>query len=390
MKTEGLNTGHDWQELQETNHGFIVLDSNDLIASCNDKAQQLLAHMYSQTKYSTLKMLPADCFWLDSEQRHYHSSEFKKAVGKMISLSLRSSQCDFHRVKVFVESFCLFDQQYYGLLIQDDPLAEVIDSHQPLLMLQALSADLRDNKLELHYQPQINIVSNRLYGVEVLARWKSSVFGQVAPDDFIALAEEFGLIAELDLWVLRRACQQLAEWREKNIDIPIVAVNFSPFSFNYPDLKDVVQSILQENGIPASHLVLEITESKKIVPSDSFVTTIHDLHLMGVIISLDDFGTDYSNLKRLLKFPVSQIKLDRSFVSELPNRFSKELSEIVFSICQKIDAIPVAEGVETQEQLSYLSTIGYQIIQGYLLSPPLSVFDFEEWFLKKNNFFKSS
>jgi EAL domain-containing protein (putative c-di-GMP-specific phosphodiesterase class I) len=384
VKTEGLNTGRDWQELQETNDGFIVLDSNDLIVSCNDKAQKLLAHSWLRSKNSTPDVLPIDCFWLDTEQRPYHASEFKNIVGKTITLLFKLTHCDAYKVKVFVESFYLFDQQYYSLFIKEDPLdSDVVNRRESSLMLQALSADLRHNKLELHYQPQINISNNSLYGVEVLARWNSEAFGQVAPDDFIALAEEFGLIAELDLWVLRRACQQLAAWREKNICVPILAVNFSPFSFHYPDLKNVIQSILQQNGILASNLVLEITESKQIKSPDSFANIIHDLHLMGIAISLDDFGTDYSNLKRLLKFPVSQLKLDRSFVSELPNKLSKELSEVVFSICQKIDAVPVAEGVETQQQLSYLSTIGYQVIQGYLLSPPLSVLHFEEWCLKK-------
>lgn len=383
MKTEELNTGRDWQELQETNHGFIVLDSNDLIVSCNDKVQKLLSHSWLQSERTIPSVLPVDCFWLEAEQRPYHAYEFKNIVGKTITLSFKPSQCDAYRVKVFVERFWLFDQQYYSLFIREDLAdSEGAKHRESSLMLQALGVDLRHNRLELHYQPQINITNNRLYGVEVLARWHSDVFGQVAPDNFIALAEEFGLIAELDLWVLRKACQQLAAWREKNIQVPLIAVNFSPYSFNFPNLIDTIQSILQNNGLFSSDLVLEITESKKITLSDSFINVIDDLHSMGIRISLDDFGTGYSNLKRLLKFPVSQLKLDRAFVSNLPSTLSKELSDVVFSIGQKIGAVSIAEGVETSQQLSYLEAIGYEVIQGYLLSPPLSVFNFEEWYLK--------
>ena len=250
-------------------------------------------------------------------------------------------------------------------------------------MAQMLKTDLQQSKLVLHYQPQINVSSNRLYGVEVLARWHNEELGYVAPDDFIALAENFGFIAELDLWVFREACQQLAVWRKKNIQVPLIAVNFSPYSFNSPNLIYTIQSILQKNGLFPSDLVLEITESKKITLSDSFINVIDDLHSMGITISLDDFGTGYSNLKRLLKFPVSQLKLDRAFVSNLPSTLSKELSEVVFSIGQKIGAVSIAEGVETLQQLSYLKAIGYDVIQGYLFSPPLSKQGFEAWYLNE-------
>lgn len=370
VKTRGLNTERDWQELQETNSGFIVLDSNDLMVSCNDK--------YSAANSS--HALPLDCFWLDSEQRIFQFCEFKGIVGKEIKLLFTPSDSETYRVKVLVEAFQLFDREYYSLLIQNDQTAinqdSTLSSYQ---MAQALSADLKKNRLKLNYQPQVNIVDNSLYGVEVLARWSNSTFGSVTPDHFIALAEDFGLIAELDLWVLRQSCQQLALWRDRGIHIPIIAVNFSPLSLQSHSIKNEIQSILNDNNILASSLVIEVTESKKIKPFDSFIDVISELHLMGVNISLDDFGTEYSNLKRLLKFPVSQLKLDRAFVSELPARFSKELSEIVLSISEKLGAVTIAEGVETQQQLSCLTAMGYQIVQGYFYTPPLSALEFESW-----------
>lgn len=379
MKTDGLNTGRDWRELQETNSHFIVLDSNDLIVSCNDRVK------YAQLGSKMHKNLTLDCFWLETDQRTFSLNEFKKIVGKEIKLLFMPSDYEAYRVKVMVEAFQLLDRQYYSLLIQDDQTeCNLNNTHSSYQMAQALSADLKSNLLELNYQPQINIVNNRLYGVEVLARWTSKEFGRVAPDNFIALAEEFGLVAELDLWVLRQACKQLAVWRDKNIQVPIIAVNFSPLSFSYPSLKNEIQSILNQNGILSSSLVLEVTENKKIKPSDPFINVIIDLHSIGVNISLDDFGAGYSNLKRLLKFPVSQLKLDRAFVCELPNKISEELSQAVLSISKKINAVAIAEGVETQQQLSCLKSMGYEVVQGYIFSPPLSKSELEHWLYTMN------
>ncbi|WP_100637414.1 EAL domain-containing protein [Marinomonas sp. ef1] len=374
MKTDSLNTERDWQELQETNSRFIVLDSNDLIVSCNDKVKHARLDLHRED------ILPSDCFWLDADQRTFCFSEFKEIAGKEIKLLFMPSGSEARRVKVLVEAFQLFNQQYYSLLIQDEHVEFDQGKTHPFYgMAQALSADLKNSLLELHYQPQINIVDNSLYGVEVLARWTSDEFGSVTPDRFVALAEEFGLIAELDLWVLRQSCLQLASWRDRGIHIPMIAVNFSPLSFNYPSLKNEIQALLDQTGLLASSLVIEVTESEKIKTSDLFIDAINDLHSIGIIISLDDFGTGYSNLKRLLKFPVSQLKLDRTFVNNLPNKLSKDLSEVVLSICKKIGAVAIAEGVETQQQLSCLKNMGYEVVQGYIFSPPLSKFELEHW-----------
>jgi EAL domain-containing protein (putative c-di-GMP-specific phosphodiesterase class I) len=386
VKTEGMNTGHDWQELQETNHGFIVLDGNDCIVSCNDKAQKMLTSSSLYPENDAL--LPSNCFWFEAEQRVYPITEFKRIAGKSITLTFTPVHSEPYKIHVQVEAFQLLGRHYYSLLIQDNDVVHDDDvgaclgsSHPSLKMAQRLKADLQENKLALHYQPQINVLNNQLYGVEVLARWHNTEFGYVAPDDFIDLAEEFGFIAELDLWVLREACRQLALWRDKNIPVPLIAVNFSPYTFHSANLIETVQLILQKNGLVSADLVLEITESKKIILSNSFIDVIGALDSMGITISLDDFGTGYSNLKRLLKFPVSQLKLDRAFVSHLPSPLSKELSDVVLSIGKKMDAVSIAEGVETLEQLAYLKAIGYEVIQGYLFSPPLSTQDFESWFL---------
>ena len=377
MKRNNLNTGRDWRELQETNSRFIVLDSNNLIVSCNDRVKQAQVSSIHNT-------LSLDSFWLDSDQRTFHLDEFKKLAGKDIKLLFMPSDCEAYRVQVFVEKFHFFGQEYYSLFIKDDSeyfeLDNIFSSHK---MVQSLNFDLNKNLLDLHYQPQINILDNSLYGVEVLSRWTSKEFGRIAPNDFITLAEKFGLIAKLDLWVLRNACHQLAVWRNENINIPLIAVNFSPLSLSYPNLKSVIKSILDQTGILPSSLVLEVTESKKIKSSDSSIDTVNDLYSMGINISLDDFGTGYSNFKRLLKLPISQLKLDRAFVNELPKKPSKELSEAVLAISKAIGAVAIAEGVETKQQLSCLKDMGYEIVQGYIFSPPLSKSELEDWFYTK-------
>tara|TARA_R110000744_G_scaffold9841_2_gene31222 strand:+ start:455 stop:1642 length:1188 start_codon:yes stop_codon:yes gene_type:complete len=385
--TDSLNFGRDWGQLQETNDSLIVLDGKDLIVSCNELAQKTLFNANNYTEVTFL----FDSFWLEAEQRVFYLSEFRSIVGKTITLLLRSIDREYYRVDVCVEAFSFLDQSLLSLTIQKSRAQISADGFEDArfsktsLMAKALSEDLSNSMLELHYQPQINALDSRLYGVEVLSRWTSKAFGCVPPDDFIAIAEGFGFIATLDLWVLRQACQQLADWRKRNIEVPLIAVNFSPATFDFPDLKNTIQTTLKENNLLPSDLVLEVTENKEVVSAYQSADVIHDLYLMGIHISLDDFGVGYSNLKRLLKFPVSQLKLDRSFVMGLPQTISKDLSETVLGISQKIGAVSIAEGVETESQFFLLKEMGYEVIQGYFFARPLSRVHFEEWLSSIHN-----
>jgi EAL domain-containing protein (putative c-di-GMP-specific phosphodiesterase class I) len=385
--TDSLNFGRDWGQLQETNDSLIVLDGKDLIVSCNELAQKTLFNANNYTEVTFL----FDSFWLEAEKRVFYLSEFRSIVGKTITLLLRSIDREYYRVDVCVEAFSFLDQSLLSLTIQKSRAQISADGFEDArfsktsLMAKALSEDLSNSMLELHYQPQINALDCRLYGVEVLSRWTSKAFGCVPPDDFIAIAEGFGFIATLDLWVLRQACQQLADWRKRNIEVPLIAVNFSPATFDFPDLKNTIQTTLKENNLLPSDLVLEVTENKEVVSAYQSADVIHDLYLMGIHISLDDFGVGYSNLKRLLKFPVSQLKLDRSFVMGLPQTISKDLSETVLGISQKIGAVSIAEGVETESQFFLLKEMGYEVIQGYFFARPLSRVHFEEWLSSIHN-----
>jgi EAL domain-containing protein (putative c-di-GMP-specific phosphodiesterase class I) len=382
VKNDGLDTECDWHHIQETNGSFIVLNSKGVIVSCNDEAKLARLALTIQT------ILPFDRFWLDDESRLFQLSEFKDSIGKEARLLFMDNGVNTHKVKVWADAFWLLGKQYYSLFFQN----RLVEQEHVVVLssakkVQALIDDLNDDLLDLHYQPQINITDNSLHGVEVLARWTNKEFGRVAPDDFIALAEEHELIADLDIWVMSRACRQLALWREQGIHIPTVAVNFSPLTFTYAHLEQKVQAILEENSLLPSDLVIEVTENKSINTSCCFDNTIARIHALGVAISLDDFGTGYSNLKRLLKFPVSQLKLDRVFVDGLSNEryseMSQELSKVVLSLCKTMRATAIAEGVETQQQLSYLASMGYGVVQGYIFSPPLPQLEFEHWCFKR-------
>jgi len=272
VETYGLNTGRDWLELQETNGHFIVLDSNDLVVSCNDRTKE------NQFAPQKTNKLPSDCFWLDAEQRVFELSEFKNIVGKEIILLFSPSTYEVHLVKVMVETFQLFGQQFYSLIIQGET-SNQSSSCASSQIAHTLRVDLQKDLLTLHYQPQININDNSLYGIEALARWTSDQYGMLTPDHFVSLAEEFGVIAELDLWVLRKACEQFVLWQESGLLVPRIAVNFSPLSFDYPLIIDEIRLILNATRISASDLVIELTENKKIKHPDEFFDVVKEIDI---------------------------------------------------------------------------------------------------------------
>jgi diguanylate cyclase (GGDEF)-like protein len=230
-----------------------------------------------------------------------------------------------------------------------------------------LRAALRRQEFEVHYQPIVDIAGDKTVAFEALVRWNHPERGRIAPNNFIPLAEETGLIVPLGEWVLRRACAQAAGWS----DPVMVAVNLSPLQFKNPNLSAMVMSALQASGLPASRLELEITESVLLQNSQATLETLHELRAQGVRISLDDFGTGYSSLSYLRSFPFDKIKIDRSFVQELASRDdSMAIVRAVTGLGRSLGIVTTAEGVETEEQLDLLRREGCTQAQGYLFSPP--------------------
>jgi diguanylate cyclase (GGDEF)-like protein/PAS domain S-box-containing protein len=238
-----------------------------------------------------------------------------------------------------------------------------------LEMKVSLRRALANGELELHYQPLINLHTGRITTCEALVRWTHPEIGPVSPVEFIPLAEETGLIAPLGEWILRQACMEAAKWRS---DIS-VAVNLSPLQFRNPRLACIVHGILRETGLHASRLQIEVTESVLLDKSDSNLHVLQEIRQLGAKIALDDFGTGYSSLSYLRSFPFDKIKVDRSFVSDLPaGKESLAVIRAVAGIGRSLGITTTVEGVETQSQLDVIKAERFDEAQGYLFARPLS------------------
>jgi diguanylate cyclase (GGDEF)-like protein/PAS domain S-box-containing protein len=230
-----------------------------------------------------------------------------------------------------------------------------------------LRAALKRGEFEVYYQPIRDLKADRIICFEALLRWNHPLRGMVPPSDFIALAEETGLIVRIGNWVLRKACTDAAGWSQ-DVD---VAVNLSPAQFKNRDLVPSIIEALSASGLTAHRLELEITESVLLQDSEATLATLHKLRGLGIRISMDDFGTGYSSLSYLRSFPFDKIKIDRSFVHELASRGdSMAIVRAVTGLGKSLGISTTAEGVETNEQLALLRSEGCTEVQGYLFSRP--------------------
>ncbi len=241
---------------------------------------------------------------------------------------------------------------------------------------RTLELDLRkalsNNEFELQYQPLMNVETDKITGFEALLRWHQPDRGTIAPAEFIPLAEEIGLIGQIGAWVLKQACAEAVRWPE-HIRL---AVNLSPAQFNGRQLVLDVLSALGESGLSPNRLELEITETVMLHDSENTLATLHSLREIGVRISMDDFGTGYSSLSLLRRFPFDKIKIDQSFVQDLPDHpDSLAIVKAVFGLSKSLGIATTAEGVETADQLSKLRKEGFVEVQGYLFSPARSAGD---------------
>ncbi|MBD9467529.1 EAL domain-containing protein [Pseudoxanthomonas sp. PXM01] len=245
----------------------------------------------------------------------------------------------------------------------------------------ALRDALRLNQLNLQYQPQVGGCDGRqLYGVEALLRWHHADLGVIPPSRFVPVAEECGLIADLSLWVLRQACAQMADWRRRGVDIPRVSVNVSAINFRDPQLSLQISDLLDEHGLVPDDLTLEITESVMLDPDPDVLENIEAIYVLGVRLSLDDFGTGYSSLSHLHRLPISELKLDQSFVRDIDtSAIARTLTSSVLRIGESLGMKVVAEGVETESQHRFLTEQRFPVLQGYLFSPPLPPAALEDW-----------
>ncbi|MDJ0832297.1 MAG: EAL domain-containing protein [Gammaproteobacteria bacterium] len=246
------------------------------------------------------------------------------------------------------------------------------EAEQRLQMEHDLRLAIEKNQLVLHYQPQIDVKTGKMNGVESLVRWIHDEKGMIPPDQFIAVAERIGIIKQLGEWVLHEACQQAAAWRDMGLDEFIVAVNISPIHFKDPDLVYTVKKVLKETGWPAEMLELELTESVVQTTADN-LQTFNRLREMDVRISIDDFGTGYSSLASLKYLPIDCLKIDRLFITDmLKDSESSILLGTIIGVAHALGHSVVAEGVEERDQVMALSGMGCDTIQGYYFSRPVT------------------
>lgn len=255
--------------------------------------------------------------------------------------------------------------------------AESMDerSYEKLILKNELRKGIDNDELVLHYQPQIDLRSGEIIGIEALVRWNHPNLGLLAPARFIPLAEESGLIVPMGEWVLRKACSDFIELQKLGLEKSRVAVNLSTFQFLKPGLVNDIRKILAENGLDPRHLEFEITESMT-MDVERASSVLRELKNVGVEISIDDFGTGYSSLGYLHKFPINRLKIDRSFIMDiLTDENARNIVSAIVTMAQALGLEVIAEGVETAEQAKLLERLGCYIVQGYYFFRPLPLSD---------------
>jgi diguanylate cyclase (GGDEF)-like protein len=254
---------------------------------------------------------------------------------------------------------------------------------EKLTLANQLRKALDRDELHLYYQPKVDLKTDVITGAEALVRWQHPKRGWVPPQEFIPLAEENGLIVPLGQWVMRAACKQSKAWRSAGLSVPRIAINVSSYQFRHGRLAETFAQILSETGAEAHDFSLELTEGVIMDNVKNNVETLRQLKGIGLKLSIDDFGTGYSSLSYLNKFPLDELKIDRSFIQQIkaPEDHAAIITAII-AMAHSLGLSVVAEGVETASQLAFLEAQGCDEFQGYLKSRPLPAHEFAERFLR--------
>ncbi|MDF1529482.1 MAG: EAL domain-containing protein [Sedimenticola sp.] len=256
---------------------------------------------------------------------------------------------------------------------------------QRMDMESDLRAAINHNELELYYQPQLNLKTHTITGMEALLRWHHPNKGMIPPDCFIPLAEETGLILPIGEWVLEQACLQAKQFQENGFPDLIVAVNVSVRQLEGQDMTSMIRRLLQQTGIPAGSLEIEITESVMMEDPERMIESLIDLKRLGIRLALDDFGTGHSSLSYLQRFPFDKLKIDRAFIRNITESTDDAaIAMTIGAMAKSLKLEVIAEGVETEEQMNFLKKCGCNEIQGYLISRPIPAIEFRQLLEKQH------
>lgn len=258
------------------------------------------------------------------------------------------------------------------------------DIERNALISNSLHQAEERNELFLHYQPQVNLETNNIIGLEALIRWQHPEIGLIPPNEFIQLSEMNGTINNIGEWVLKTAIKQVKKWHESGLSHLHIAVNLSIVQLNNPDFVDIVARILKEYELEPEYLELEVTESVTAEDSRHIIDTLNRLQQLGVSISIDDFGIEYSSLNRLKTLPINRLKIDQQFVREIEvSSKDRDIIRIIINLAKSLGLKVIAEGVETKAQLDFLKSAGCDDVQGYYYYKPQSPEDIESLFIDK-------
>ena len=248
---------------------------------------------------------------------------------------------------------------------------------QRLSLEAQLRRGIEREEMVLYYQPKVDTQTCKIVGAEALIRWQHPELGLVPPVQFIPLAEETGLVVPMGEWVLRTACAQAQAWQDAGYGVLHIAVNIAGLHFRQSSLMRSISEALQNSGLDAARLEIEVTESMIMHDIDATLATLQHLKDMGLQLAIDDFGTGYSSLSYLKRFPIDVLKIDRSFIRDLPgDSEDAAITRAIIAMAHSLKLKVVAEGVEKEDQLVFLRQLRCDLTQGYLISPPVNAQDF--------------
>jgi diguanylate cyclase (GGDEF)-like protein/PAS domain S-box-containing protein len=268
-----------------------------------------------------------------------------------------------------------------GYLLYTPEINEI--AAKKFMLEKNLKHALKQNELLLYYQPQIDVGSNKIVGAEALVRWKHPELGLISPCEFIPLAEETGLILPMSEWILKTACSQMKLWLKKGYVLPKIGVNISPKQFQLNNFIEIISGILKDTGLKGEYLDFEITESIAMQNENDVISKILELRRMGSTVSIDDFGTGYSSLSYLMKFPITTLKIAQQFVSEIQSDSDERaIVSAIIAMAKNLNLNIIAEGVETEAHVKFLSNQKCHIMQGYFFNRPMPAEEFEKLLAK--------
>jgi len=361
--------------------GLITTDIRGVVTYINPTAEVITGFM----KYQSLGQPLENIFRITDEKIRLNLKKYIRTMGcETISANFAICTADNCEKQIFstLTSITNDFNEFIGVILVFEDITKAAEMTaacekvdlcaQKSILAEELKHAIENEELLLHYQPKVDSRTGNLVGMEALVRWQHPKKGLIYPCDFIPLAEETGLIKALDEWVLRNVSLQLKHWRDLGYTNIRLSVNLSPWHIRQRNLPQMVAAVLKETGIDAESLELEISGSVAVHNIKSAVNILGELIEMGVRVSIDDFGTCYSSLNSLKHFPISYLKIDRTFISDIAdNKNANAILKSIINIAHNLNLKVVAYGVETKEQLDFLQQLGCDEIQGFYISKPL-------------------